>query len=89
MRYQFQASRYKISIKTGDELGAGTDANVHIVMFGDLNKTGKIPLKSSEAGGNKFEQGNTDVFYIEAPDLGKMRKITVGFDDSGKLQVSG
>jgi len=70
-------------VKTGDEFGAGTDANVYIVLIGDKGKSGKLPLKSSEAGGNKFERAQTDVFYLEMSDLGKLKKLLLGYDGSG------
>ena len=31
---------YNVSVFTGDKFGAGTDANVYIVLFGEIDDTG-------------------------------------------------
>ena len=54
---------------------AGTDANVFLTIIGDKANTGKQKLANSETHGNKFEQGNTDIFVIESPDIGKVGLI--------------
>lgn len=74
------AVKYKIAVKTGDVRGAGTDANVFIQIFGENGDTGDRKLESS---GNNFERGKTDIFTVEAIDLGELAKIRVGHDGSG------
>ena len=37
-----QLSSYEISVITGDVSGAGTDANVYILLFGEKGETGRI-----------------------------------------------
>ena len=75
---------YQISVFTGDVHNAGTDANVHIILFGDHGRdSGKIELRNSLSHGDKFERGRTDVFRVEAADLGKLQKIRIGHDNSG------
>ena len=32
---------YHVKVTTGDVWGAGTDANVFIILYGDLDNTGK------------------------------------------------
>ena len=59
-------------MKTGDERGAATDANVYVKLFGVDGDTGLIPLKQSENTKNKFEQGRVDKFTLEAVDIGKV-----------------
>jgi len=71
---------YKISVITGDRLGAGTDANVTITIFGDQGDSGSVSLDSS---GNDFERNQTDVYGVPVPDLGEITKIRIGHDDSG------
>ena len=71
---------YKISVVTGDRLGAGTDSNVSITIFGDLGDSGSVRLDSS---GNDFERNQTDSYGIPVPDLGELTKIRIGHDDSG------
>ncbi len=66
------ATSYHISVKTGDERSAGTDANVFIKLFGKDGDTGMLPLKQAENNKNKFERGRTDKFIVEAVDFGKV-----------------
>lgn len=44
---------YKINVKTGNELGAGTDADVSIILVGELGKTDELVLNSDK---NNFER---------------------------------
>ena len=44
-------------VYTGDVSGAGTDANVSIILYGTLGDTGNRPLK--QKGRNLFERGQT------------------------------
>lgn len=48
---------YKVSVRTGDMYGAGTDANVFLTIYGDLGDTGERKLAKSENNKNKFERG--------------------------------
>ncbi|XP_072290031.1 lipoxygenase homology domain-containing protein 1 [Eucyclogobius newberryi] len=74
---------YKVSVRTGDMFGAGTDANVFLTIYGDLGDTGERKLAKSETNKNKFERGEVDKFTIEAVDLGQVFKILIRHDDSG------
>lgn len=81
--------KYRVSIHTGDKRGAGTDANVFIILHGDKGigpisqtapnlfsgDTGKRPL---EGAGNNFERNRVDIFGVEAFDVGELTKITIG-----------
>ena len=66
------ATSYHTSVKTGDIMGAGTDANVFIKIFGEKGDTGTLALKSADNTKNKFERGRTDLFKLEATDIGKV-----------------
>ena len=66
----FKATTYRISVKTGDVRGAGTDANAFIKVFGSGGDTGQIILKQSDNTKNKFERGRVDLFTVEAMDIG-------------------
>lgn len=72
--------KYKVSVRTGDKRGAGTDANVYIILHGARGDTGKRPLESA---GNNFERNKVDIFGIETLDVGELTKITIGHDGSG------
>ena len=72
---------------TADVRGAGTDANVSLIIFGDKGDSGKLKLKKSETYNDKFERGQTDVFTFKMLSLGeliilshKSREIFLIFD---------
>ena len=71
-QFVFLATSYRVSVKTGDVRGAGTDANAYIKIFGSEGDTGKISLKQSENTKNKFERGRVDQFTVEAMDIGEV-----------------
>lgn len=71
-----QTVKYKIIVHTGDVSGAGTDANVSIILYGTLGDTGQRALK--QKGRNLFERGQVDEFIIESLDLGE-RILTIFF----------
>ena len=64
--------QYIVSVKTGTVLMAGTDATVFIHIFGEDGDTGKLFLRNSRSNVNKFEQGNTDIFYLTSANIGKV-----------------
>lgn len=66
---------YHVYVFTGDKWGAGTDANVYVVLFGDGDDTGHVWLKTSKTNKNKFERKQMDEFVVEAVDIGDLRKI--------------
>jgi hypothetical protein len=59
---------YEVRVVTGNERGAGTDANVSLTIIGQNGDTGKRALKKPRV--NLFERNQTDTFTIEASDLG-------------------
>ena len=76
-------TQYVVSVVTGDVRDAGTDSNVHITLFGTKDDTGPLQLLQSETFRNKFERGHTDVFRLEALDIGDIKKVRIGTDASG------
>lgn len=62
-------------VYTTKKLYAGTDANVHIILYGESNDSGIISLKQSSTHSNKFESGNCDEFIVKSADLGDLKKI--------------
>jgi len=75
---------YKISVTTGDEKGAGTDANVKICLFGQKADTG---IRSLDSDKDDFERGNTDHFFIESEDIGPLEKIKLGLEGKELLSI--
>ena len=73
-----------INVYTSNLKNAGTDAQVHIQIFGTKEATSIITL----GGKNKnekdlFEAGNCDSFEVNLPDIGKPAKIKIGHDNKG------
>ena len=75
---------WQIWVKTSDLRGAGTDANVFMVVYG--KKDGEY-IKSDEIWldnkSDNFEQDQVDQFKREMVDVGKPYKIRIGHDNSG------
>ncbi|XP_060083246.1 lipoxygenase homology domain-containing protein 1-like [Ylistrum balloti] len=76
-------NKYVVQTTTGDEAGAGSDANVYINLFGTLGDSGKRYLKNNREGGDAFETGRVDTFVVEAVELGRLETIVIGHDSSG------
>ncbi|CAC5359765.1 ALOX5 [Mytilus coruscus] len=55
---------YKITVKTGDKKGAGTDANVYIILHGKGIQTNKYTLDTFFK--NDFERGNIDNYSVDS-----------------------
>ncbi|XP_053277048.1 lipoxygenase homology domain-containing protein 1 [Pleuronectes platessa] len=73
-------NKYIVSVFTADVKGSGTDADVFINIFGEFGDTGERRLDNDK---NNFEKGTEDKFTMEAPNLGKVRKITIGHNNKG------
>ncbi|KAG8456825.1 hypothetical protein GDO86_002563 [Hymenochirus boettgeri] len=78
-----KSTTYTVKIKTGDKKNSGTDANVFLILYGEKDDTGFMNLKSSKTNKNKFERGQTDVFTVEAVDIGALTKLKIGHDNKG------
>ncbi|GLC54185.1 hypothetical protein PLESTB_000832700 [Pleodorina starrii] len=76
-----QRVTYKLRVKTSDRAGAGTDANVYIDLRGEFGSTGKTFLKNRKL--NNFERNSLDDFSVTSRNLGPLREMLVGHDDSG------
>ncbi len=67
---------YDVKVKTADVFGAGTDAAVHLQIYGDKGFTNKIQLTSTGINfnlkSNKFERGKIDNFTFELNDIGQV-----------------
>ena len=74
-------------VHTANETGAGTDANVQLVIYGK-DKRGES-VKSDEVrldnSGDNFEAGQEDQFKIETIDVGRPYKIRVWHDNAGSF----
>ena len=77
-------TRYRVSVRTGARRGAGTSARVKMRLYGAKGDTGALPLESKH---DDFAEGVTDVFTVDAPDVGEMSSLHIAHDNSG-LQPS-
>lgn len=77
---------YTIKVSTSDIKHAGTNANVYIELWGVLNGeqtySGKFGLDNE--GHNDFERGHTDSFRRTLKNLGKITKVCIEHDNSGR-----
>jgi hypothetical protein len=73
------ADAYVVMLATGDQTGAGTDANVQLKLHGDTESEW-IEL-NSRLGGNAFERNSRDVVTLQIPSVGTLKSITVKRDD--------
>jgi hypothetical protein len=71
---------YTIWITTGDQPLGGTDSHVFIQLFGQKGHTQSIHLPPEDIFA--FEQGSTDRFVLEAPDIGPLNRCCIGQDAS-------
>uniref|UniRef100_A0A8C6Y609 Lipoxygenase homology PLAT domains 1 n=1 Tax=Naja naja TaxID=35670 RepID=A0A8C6Y609_NAJNA len=77
------STTFTVRVKTGDKKNAGTDSNVFIILYGSKDDTGTIYLKASKTNRNKFERDKVDVFTVECVELGDLKKIKIGHDNTG------
>ncbi|XP_056680371.1 lipoxygenase homology domain-containing protein 1 [Monodelphis domestica] len=74
---------YTVTVKTSNIMGAGTDANVFIIIFGENGDSGTLPLKRSK-NWNKFERNSSDTFnFTDMLSLGHLCKLRVWHDSKG------
>lgn len=73
-----------IRVKTSDIFGAGTDANVYVILFGTTGDSGKLYLHESDTHRDKFERAQEDVFHFpNMLSLGELSKLRIWHDNSG------
>jgi len=94
----FIDNQYKITVYTGKKVGAGTDADVFITLYGNQGQSGAILLDDKK---NNFESGKCvfkylirffifsfifnrkDEFIIECPTVGELNKILIAHNNKG------
>ena len=77
----------QLLVRTGDQKGKGTDANVYVILYGrNKRKSKTIPLECSFR--DNFERGQTDNFPVslvaeDGKPLGRVQQIELWRDDAG------
>lgn len=76
----------QITVQTADKRGAGTDADISIILKGAKGESGEMRLEGSR---NDFERNKTDVFMLKLgqKDLGSIDAVNIGF--SAKQSTAG
>ncbi|KAF6771615.1 hypothetical protein AHF37_10023 [Paragonimus kellicotti] len=77
-----QVCRYRVSIFTGNQPHAGTDAKVFINIFGEHGDTGDRWLLQPISKMKPFQKHQMDEFIVEAVDLRKLKKIRIGHNST-------
>ncbi|XP_044151324.1 oxygen-regulated protein 1 [Bufo gargarizans] len=76
--------QHKIIVYTGDIRGAGTDANVYIILFYDNGfSIGPVWLKEPQEESKPFQNGKVDTFIIATKTIGRFSHIEIGHDGKG------
>jgi len=75
---------YRVEVKTADDPGSGTDANVSITLIGSKGNLEDQPLKKSSTNEDPFENSHLDVFTIKSTtNIGNILRIRVSHDGKG------
>ncbi|XP_071837899.1 uncharacterized protein [Apostichopus japonicus] len=75
-------NKYSVQVTTGWEAGSGTDANVFLTLVGEKGDTGKRLLHKT-ADKELFQEGQTNMFELEAVSVQKLKSIVVEHDGTG------
>jgi hypothetical protein len=83
-----QTADYRISVRTGDAQGAGTDANIRLKIEGIDNLGQGVDIFDGVVNGlisgNAFERASESVFVLkDLPAMARIRAVTVTSDDAG------
>uniref|UniRef100_A0A7M6DR73 PLAT domain-containing protein n=1 Tax=Clytia hemisphaerica TaxID=252671 RepID=A0A7M6DR73_9CNID len=76
--------QYSVEVKTGTRRHNDTDSNITLTVDGSEGSITNAPLAKSLTNGDPFEQGGVDKFVIDSPFLGKISKVTLTSDQSGR-----
>jgi hypothetical protein len=66
----------QVEVVTGGSPGAGTDADISLVLSGDKGDTPAMALAASSWGAH-FDVGSTDSFEVAGVDVGTLRAATL------------
>ena len=83
-----KATELRVIVYTSDlknKKGEGTDAKVYVNIIGEKGETGNRVLTNENNKRKLFEAGSIDEFVISCDDIGNIKKLRVGHDNSGLL----
>ncbi len=73
--FDYLETEYTVIVQTGSVMGAGTDANVFLSLYGDKNKIVRYQLKKPQSERDLFERDHKDDFVFEDNDIGRVSFI--------------
>ena len=76
--------KYTIEVYTANEPGADTEAELFVQLFGSHGDSGKRVLYNCLNNKNPFQEGQMDVFKVEAVELQEIEKVVMGHEEKGK-----
>ncbi|KXJ04679.1 Lipoxygenase-likey domain-containing protein 1, partial [Exaiptasia diaphana] len=76
----FSGIPYEIAVYTGNVFGAGTDAKVFITLYGEKGISPEKELDTKNS--NDFERDHTDIYLLDFPFEGTLKKIKIRHDNS-------
>ncbi|XP_063445520.1 uncharacterized protein LOC134725544 isoform X2 [Mytilus trossulus] len=71
---------YQIYVKTGENIGASTKADIKLTVYGDKGRSKEFYLDRSKRHKITFQKGKEDLFMKAFPHVGKLKKIRIGHD---------
>lgn len=82
--------QYRLHVITGDRRGAGTDANVYVVLY-DIHGRASKPLASNKVFRNDNERGTTTTIDVTADEglQGPITKVEVWRDNFADIKILG
>ncbi|KAK7069173.1 Arachidonate 5-lipoxygenase [Halocaridina rubra] len=74
---------FQLIVRTGDQEGAGTDANVYVILE-DENGLESSRVKLDKIFYNDLERSTVDTYYVECPeDFGRVQRMRITRDKKG------
>ncbi|XP_076459227.1 uncharacterized protein LOC143292636 isoform X2 [Babylonia areolata] len=73
-------AEYRLTVKTGNCIGASTTAAVQLTLYGVKGRSPALHLANSQNNKVKFQRGKEDLFVLNTPHVGQMNKIRIGHD---------
>lgn len=79
---EFRSNRTMVKVKTGKLSKAGTNANVYLTVHTEHGHSSPYKL-NTRINTNAFENGDTDVAYIDLPYFEEIHSINISHDNKG------
>ncbi|XP_067673762.1 uncharacterized protein [Haliotis asinina] len=73
---------YQVYVRTGNNIGASTKADIKLTLYGQQGRTKEMVLGTGDSKNHKvaFQKNKEDLFILAAHHVGTLRKIKIGHD---------